>query len=87
LRAIAQVAGLVALGLLKPAQANAIRASYREILQHHRQSQAREDNQGLSNADVLRLMRDNPEILGLLEPLLTDEQVAMVMGRRNGDGG
>ena len=61
---------------------------YREILQHHRQSQARNDHQGLSNADVLRLVRGNPEVLSLLEPLLTDEQVAMVMGQtRGGDRG
>jgi hypothetical protein len=86
LRALAQLAGLVALGVLTPAQANSIRASYREILQFHLKSQSR-DPKGLSNADVLELMRKDPRILSMLEPILTEEQVAMVMKGAKGDRG
>lgn len=88
LRALAQLAGLVALGVLKPAQANSIRASYREILQYHQKSQSREERQGLSNADVLDLVRKDPRILSMLEALLTDEQIAMAMKAvQDGNGG
>jgi hypothetical protein len=85
LKALAQLPGLVAMKLLKPAEANAIRAAYREILQHYQKEHAREDRRRLSDADVLDLMRKDPKILGMLEPLLTDEQIAMVMnGAKDG---
>jgi hypothetical protein len=86
LDALGRLPGLLALGIIKAAQVNAIRGIYREILQHHQHSQAREDRQGISNADVAELMRTNPAILSMLEPLLTDEQIAMVMGDLTGDG-
>ncbi len=85
LRAIAQLAGLVAMGLLKPAQANAIRASFREILQHHRQTQVRQDRSVIGDADILDLMAKDASILNMLSPILTDEQVEMIMKRSKGD--
>jgi hypothetical protein len=78
LRAIAHVAGLVAMGLLEPAQGNSIRASYREILAHYK-SKAKEAEKSLSNADVMDLLRKDPKLLNLLAPLLTGEQLDMVM--------
>jgi hypothetical protein len=78
LTAMHQLAGLVAMGLLKPAQANTIRASFREILQFHMRS-ARTAEQGISNADVMSVLRKNPGLVNLLAPILTDEQIAMVM--------
>jgi hypothetical protein len=78
LRAMAQLAGLVAMGLLKSSEANAIRGAYREILQHHK-SEAKQSETSLSNADVMEVLRKDPQVLSLLEPLLTPEQVAMVM--------
>jgi len=83
-RAIAQVAGLVAIGLLKPAQANAIRAAFRDIQQYHK-SKAKEADNSLSNADVMNLLRKDPTLLNMLEPLLTDEQIDQVM-RNKGAG-
>jgi len=77
LRLMARLAGLVAIGFLRPPQANAIRAAYQQILQFHR-NKAKEVEKGLANADVLELLRSDPNLLSLLEPLLTDEQVAMV---------
>ena len=88
LQAIGQLGGLIAMGLLKPAQANAIRASFRDILQHHQRSQSRHDHAGIGDADVLDLMRKDPTILNMLAPLLTDEQLAMIMQQdKGGDGG
>jgi hypothetical protein len=86
-RAIAQLAGLVAMGMLKPAQANAIRAAFRDILHHHR-TKAKEADKSVSNADVMDLLRHDPKLLNLLAPLLTSEQLDMVMsaGREDADG-
>jgi len=83
LRAMAQLAGLVAMGLMKPAQANAIRAAFEVVLRHHK-DKAKEAEKGLSNADVMELLRKDPQLLSLLEPLLTSDQVAMVMKAAGG---
>lgn len=85
LQALARMPGLVALGILKPAQASAIRGCYADILAYHR-GRAKEAEKGLSNDDVRGLLRENPELLSLLEPLLTSEQVEMLM-KDAGDGG
>jgi hypothetical protein len=83
-RAIAQLAGLVAMGMLKPAQANAIRAGFRDILQYHK-SQAKEAEKSVSNADVMDLLQRDPKLLDLLAPLLTSEQIDMVMNASKED--
>ena len=82
LGAIVQVARLVALGLLETAQANAIRASFREILLFHR-SKAKEAEKGIANVEVLDVLRKDPKLLSLFEPLLSQEQVDWVL--RGGD--
>ena len=84
LRAIAQVPGLVAIGLLEASKANAIRAAYRDILAHHK-SKAKEVEKSLSNSDVMDLLRKDPKLLNLLAPLLTSEQIDMVM-KAGGEG-
>ena len=78
LLAIAQVAGLAAMGLLKVGQANAVRAAYRDILSHHK-SKAKEAEKSPSNSDVMDLLRKDPKLLNLLAPLMTSEQIDMVM--------
>ena len=84
LAAIAQVGRLAAMGLLKPAQANAIRGSFREILLYH-QKKAKESEQGISNIDVLEVFQQDPKLLSLLEPLLSQEQIDMIL--KNSGGG
>jgi hypothetical protein len=79
LDALARLPGLLAMGLIKPGHANAMRAIYHEILQHHERSQDRDNRQGLANADVIDLMRKDPKILSVLEPFLSQEQVDMIM--------
>lgn len=78
LGAIAHVARLAAMGLLKPAQANAIRGSFREILVYH-QKRAKENEKGISNVGVLEVFQKDPKLLSLLEPLLSQEQIAMIL--------
>ena len=67
MRAIAQLAGLVAMGMLKPAQANAIRAGFRDILQYHK-SKAKEAEKTVSNADVMDLLQKDPKLLTCWRP-------------------
>jgi len=82
LGAIVQVARLVAMGLLETAQANAIRASFREILLHHR-SKTKEAEKGVSNVELLDVLRKDPKLLSLFEPLLSQAQVEWIL--RAGD--
>jgi hypothetical protein len=77
LRAIAKLPGLVALKILSPSQANSIRANYESLLRHHYQSQASRPSQ-ISDDRVLAILCESPELLSLLEPLLTDEQIALI---------
>ena len=86
LGAIAQVARLAAMGLLKPAQANAIRGSFKEILMY-----PPEEGQGKRARHFQWLMslrcssRIPRKLLSLLEPLLSQEQIDMIL--KNSDGG
>jgi len=82
---LAQLPGLVALRMLTPSQANVMRGVYRDILQEHRSSQTAGGQQALPDATVLELARTSPEVVNLLAPLLTDEQVAALM-RASKDG-
>ena len=78
LGALGQLPGLVALKLLKPSEANAARAAYHEILEHHRRTASHDAAGGLPDRDVLDLARKDPRLLAMLEPLLSDEQIAML---------
>ena len=84
--ALASLAGAVAMGLLKPAQANSIRASYTEILRYHQKNETRSDRNGMADADVMEIMRKDPHMFSMLEPFLTDEQIDLVMKNAK-DGG
>ena len=83
LSAIARVAGLVAMGKLKPAAANTIRSSFRDILQHHK-AKTREAEKNLADGDVLGILAKDPMMLSLLEPLLSQDQIEMIMNRAGG---
>lgn len=79
LQALAQLPGLVAMGILSPTKANSMRATYREILQHHRHAATRNEQTGLPNESILELMQRDPSLLSLLEPCLTQDQIAMIL--------
>jgi len=80
LAALAQLPGLVALKYMTPAQANAVRGVYQAILKHYQQARAASARPGIADADLLEIARANPEILSMLEPLLTDEQMDLIFG-------
>lgn len=84
LAALAQLAGAVVMGLITPAQASAIRASYSEILRHYQKSETRNDRRGIADADVMELMKTDPKMFSMLEPFLTDEQIDLIMRSSEG---
>ena len=78
LRAIAHTARLAVLGVIKPSVANVTRSSFRDILQHHK-AKAKEAEKNISNGDVIDILKKDPKLLSLLEPLLSKEQIDMIM--------
>jgi hypothetical protein len=59
--------------------ANAIRATYHELLLQHEHNALDATKSTLPDDDVLGILRARPELLSLLEPFLTDEQLKKVM--------
>jgi hypothetical protein len=72
---------MVALGMLSTAKANTIRGTYTAILQHHRQKQAPADRGGANDDALAEMLSRHPELANLLEPLLSAEQIASILGR------
>jgi hypothetical protein len=84
LAALGQLPGLVAMRVLTTAQVNTMRGVYSTMLQQHHRSQAGQHQAQLDDADVMAILRDNPTLLSLLEPLLTDEQIDAIMDDSEG---
>ena len=78
MHALAQLPGLIAMKVFTPGQANAIRSTYESLLKEHGKSLIGQSRQ-LSDEDVMKVFREHPETLSLLEPLLTKDQVEMVI--------
>jgi hypothetical protein len=79
LAGLSQLPGLLAVGLVKAPIANAIRAAYHELLQQHERDALDATKSTVPDDDVLAILRARPELLSLLEPFLTDEQLKKVM--------
>jgi hypothetical protein len=79
LKALAQLPGLVVTGMLKTAQANALRGIYQTILQAHQKDEADGAAGAIADSDLREAIRRDPQLAALLEPLLTDQQIAMLM--------
>jgi hypothetical protein len=80
---LAQMPGLVAIGILKPASANSMRGVYSELLRSL--TGGADARQALATSDVLAAAREHPELLKLLSPLLTDEQIELLMAETGED--
>jgi hypothetical protein len=80
LQALDQLAGLLALGLVPPAQANAIRATLHEILAHHRSSSDSSSNARPMDRDMLERLRNDPKLMNMMASQLTADQIAYLMG-------
>jgi hypothetical protein len=85
---LSSLPGLIALGYITTAQANAIRGTYATILAQHQRAQAHPDG-ARAGIDLTKVVRENPELASLLEPLFTDEQLQSFMrdARDVGDDG
>jgi hypothetical protein len=82
LQAIARLSGLVAMGILKPAQANSIRASFETILHCHERDRDRAGQAAqLPNEDVIRAFDLHPDLIDLLAPVLSEDQLQMLVNR------
>ncbi len=79
---LAQLPGLLTMGFISTPYANSMRGVYATILRHLQQDKSARSNQQLDNDSVVDMLRRDPKLLSMLEPLLTSEQVEMVM--RNG---
>lgn len=73
-----KLAGLAALGLVKPAVANSIRGCYSEMLRALQQRDRDAHRTGVDD-DVLAAIKRNPELGKLLQPFLTQEQIELLM--------
>ena len=75
LRGLGRLPLLIATGALRPADANAIRGAYAEILRHSDSNQVGQTRSGLSTTDLKQLLKDNPQLFEALEPLLRDDEI------------
>lgn len=80
LEMLARLSGLLSLKLVTPAYANAVRANTTEILRHHQRNESRGNGKSVADEDLLDVARNNPRMLTLLEPFLSQDQLDLVMG-------
>jgi hypothetical protein len=85
LQALDQLAGMIALGIIRPAQANAIRGVLHEIIAQHRQAATSDASVAALDGDLLARLREDPSLMNLLEPLLTTDQIATLLGGSSDD--
>ena len=78
LRTLNSLQGLVALKIVKPAEANSIRSINDSILRQLHQSPSSPSSL-VSDQNLVAILRAQPELLRFIEPLLTYEQVEMLM--------
>jgi hypothetical protein len=76
---LSRLPSLVTLGLLSTAQANSIRSTCTAILQHHVRQQSGPSRTVVNEKDLAKLLQKHPEFAKLFEPLLTDEQIEMLV--------
>ena len=81
LASLSQIPGMVALKLITPAQANAMRGTLEAILRQHNRSGSRAGapDGSVQSTDLVELAQRDPQVLNMLETILTDQQIAMVM--------
>jgi hypothetical protein len=71
------LAGAVAMGYLTPAQANAMRSAYVAMLSAMKHSSPN-GSATIADADAITILREHPEMLPMIAPFLTSEQLELV---------
>ena len=69
--------GLSLTGLVPASRINSSHSCLRTALQYSDNSTSSEN--GISDADALRILRDNPVLLKAIQPILTPQQVRMIV--------
>lgn len=85
LEMLVQLTGAVMTGVVSTSQANLVHRNLRTILE----VQLKRDDRGGQTLDreaIVELCRERPETLRILEPFLTDDQVAWLLSEINREG-
>lgn len=75
---LGQMPGLIAIGILPPAKANAMKGVYHTILAHIGDSPQRAAAR-VADEDVIKILQQQPELLKALQPFLTPEQLELII--------
>ena len=78
LAGISQLPGLLVIGMLKPQTSNSMLGAFNSLLHQHERSDQPTNRPQISNEDILRTWRENPAMVRMLEPFLTDDQLQMI---------
>ena len=84
---LSQLGPLMTIGMIRTTQANTLRTIYTTILQFHERQQSGPSRTITNEKGLAELLRKQPELATLLEPLLSDEQIrdALRGGKDAGD--
>jgi hypothetical protein len=79
-----QLNGLIMLGLVTPAQANAISRNLTASLNHlsHREKQSKQASVP-SEADIANLWQKDPALFTMMEPFLSQQQIDAILRHRD----
>lgn len=88
LAALGQIPAALLCGVLTVAKANSMRAVYTSLLQHHQQRRrSGEERGGVADDGLVEMLSRHPEYANLLEPFLSDEQIAALMAQTANEEG
>ena len=79
-----QLNGAVAMGLISPAKANVISRNLRTMLDVHFRREVAVDG-SIPHESLVDLCARDPQMLNVLAPFLTDDQVSWIMRQREGE--
>lgn len=83
---IAALNSLLVMRMITPAQANSMRANFMAMLRQYEPAR-QSPSAHLANESVLEIWRASPGLIDLLEPLLSAEQLEIIMREVRRDAG
>jgi hypothetical protein len=78
---ILKLSGPLLMGLMTTSQANIILKTLKIALDMHTKSMNQQAVQGLPHEVLIELLKSRPELVKMLEPYLSDEQVQWILGQ------
>lgn len=82
--ALSALPKLLALGMLLPVQANAIRSACEAILGHHHKQDAAPNRRSADQAGLRQALRESPHFANYLVGLLSDEEIDNLLADNEG---